>query len=628
MQRALMNTTYLQTKVGEIHALHNKTVEDYGELVISLNKECDIFCEIIPSYKISGSLQEGGDSAEGGAGVRKKKEVFNVERLEYELLKQYEHFLQLLRKLYRKKHPEQQALGSRMVAKLVTGSSAPEFNHNDILLGLAVEFANCKSTRVAQPCMSALSELLDGQMIGDATDHVVSKILDIVRNQHYAMNPKILNAFLHIRVAMVDMHRRDLTEERAKNKRLKKEDKELARQMQKSKARRDRSELAAKQTRILHKLFIVYLRVLKASQSCSRAHQTKILAPALEGLVKFAPLVNLELHQQLMVALRDVLDDENASVTTKLHALVAVSSLAQKDAMLEASQWRVDLSHFHEVLFRCIPEALEAPSNDDERKPVTEEEGDVDDAASQGSTSSAGSLSSQAFSIAASMAQANFVKANAAREWTYRVGLVLRTVDLLVLSQKHLPLTRVTAFVRRLMQCTASCPPHIAMSILSLCHRLGLRYPNATSVMVGGSDNVIGGRGTYNPDAEETSGSHAECSFSWEINIHRRSYHPTLRSISETFVAHYHRLAKFVPGQPPVISKALDALGPYEVLDNYNPALGDIKPEAPLPGALRKGRNANNKRDREDGEDEKEKPAVTEKKPAGGNDKKKDFRKK
>lgn len=601
MQRALMNTSYLQSKVGELHALHAKTVEDYGELVVSLNKECDIFCEIIPSYKISASLQEGGD-AEGGTGVRKKKEVFNVERLEHEMLKQYEHFLQLLRKLYKKKHPEQQALGSRMVAKLVTGSSASEFNHCDILLGLAVEFANCKSTRVAQPCMSALAELLDGQMIGDATDAIVSRILDIVRNQQYAMNPKILNALLHIRVAMVDMHRRDLTEEKAKNKRLKKEDKELARQMQKSKARRDRSELAAKQTRILHKLFVVYLRVLKASQTCSRAHQTKILAPALEGLVKFAPLVNMELHQQLMAALRDVLDDENASVTTKLHALVAVSALAQKDAMLESSQWRVDLSHFHEILFRCIPEALRAPSNDDDecKKPAAEEEGEVDDTASQGSTSSAGSLSSTAFSIAASMAQANFVKANAAREWTYRVGLVLRTVDLLVLSQKHLPLVRVSAFVRRLMQCTASCPPHITMSIMSLCHRLGLRYPSTTCIMVGGSDNVIGGRGTYNPDAEDTSGSHAECSFSWEVNIHRRSYHPTLRSISETFAAHYHRLSKYVPGQPPVISKALDALGPYEVLENYNPSMGDIKPDPPLPGALKKGRKA--KREREEAE--------------------------
>eukprot|EP00331_Platyophrya_macrostoma_P013335 CAMPEP_0176430786 /NCGR_PEP_ID=MMETSP0127-20121128/14446_1 /TAXON_ID=938130 /ORGANISM="Platyophrya macrostoma, Strain WH" /LENGTH=609 /DNA_ID=CAMNT_0017812713 /DNA_START=91 /DNA_END=1920 /DNA_ORIENTATION=- len=592
MQRSLMNTTYLQSKIGELHALHNRTIEDYGELVVNLNKECDILCEIIPSYKISSEL-------EGQDGVRKKKEVYNVERLENEMLKQYEHFLQLLRKLQRKKHPEQQALGSRLCAKLL--GTATEFNHADVLLRLAVDYANCKSTRVAQPCLKALSEHLDGRMIGDSTDAVVSAILDIVRNQEYAINPKILNSLLHVRVAMVDMHRRDLTEEKAKNKRMKKEDKELARQMQKSKARTDRSEIAAKQTRILHKLFVIYLRVIKASQTCARTHQTKILAPALEGLVKFAPLVNLELHQQLMTALRELLDDEHPSVTTKLHALVAVASLAQKDATLEAAEWRSDLSYFHEILFRCIPEALEAPKNEDEKKPAApEEEGDVDDAASVGSTSSAGSLSSVAFSIAASMAQANFVQANASREWGYRVGLVLRTVDLLVLSQKHLPVIRVSAFVRRLLQCTVMCPPHIAMSLMALCHRLALRYPATSAILVGGADNVIGGRGSYNPEAHDTGSAHAECSFFWEASFHRKSFHPTLRNVANSLSTHYHKISKHQHGQPVVVSKQLDALGPYEVLDNYNPSMGDIKPDPPTPSALKQARNRPQKRNREE----------------------------
>lgn len=595
MQRSLMNTTYLQSKVNELHALHNRTIEDYGELVVNLNKECDIFCEIIPSYKISAEL-------EGSDGVRKKKEVYNVERLENEMLKQYEHFLQLLRKLQRKKHPEQQALGSRLCGKLL--GTATDFNHADVLLRLAVDFANCKSTRVAQPCLKALAEHLDGRMIGDSTDAVVSAILDIVRNQEYAINPKILNSLLHVRVAMVDMHRRDLTEEKAKNKRMKKEDKELARQMQKTKARMDRSEIAAKQTRILHKLFVIYLRIIKASQTCARTHQTKILAPALEGLVKFAPLVNLELHQQLMAALKELLDDEHPSVTTKLHALVAVASLAQKDATLEAAEWRSDLSYFHEILFRCIPEALEAPKNEEEKKPAAEEEeGDVDDAASVGSTSTAGSLSSVAFSIAASMAQANFVQANASREWSYRVGLVLRTVDLLVLSQKHLPIVRVSAFVRRLLQCTVMCPPHIAMSLLALCHRLALRYPATSSILVGGADNVIGGRGSFNPEAQETSSAHAECSFFWELSLHRKSFHPTLRNVANTFSAHYYKISKHQHGQPLVVSKHLDALGPYEVLDTYNPSMGDIKPDPPTPVALRQLRNKPQKRSREDESD-------------------------
>ena len=600
MQRALMNTSYLQGRVKEIHALHNAPIADYAELVQALNQECDIFCEIIPNYKISSSME--GDDGQG-AGARMKKEVFNVEKLEHEMLTQYEHFLQLLRRLQRKNHPEQQALGSRMCAKLV-GSSASEFNHADTLLTLAVEFSNAKATRVAQPCLKALSDLLEGQMISDATEHVVSAILNIVRKQQYAMNPKVLNTLLFIRVAMIDMHRRDFAEEKAKNKKMKKEDKEIARQMMKSKARKDRSELAAKQTRLIHKIFVIYLRVIQASKECSKMHQTKILAPALEGLVKFAPLVNVELYHQLMAALKELLGEEGTTVTTKLHSLVAVASLAQKDATNDASEWRVDLSHFHEILFRCIPEALEAPRNEDAKKSITNEDGADEEAAanddvvSVGSTASAGSLSSVAFSIAASMAQGRFVQSNSAKEWTYRVGLVLRTVDLLILSQKHLPVVRVTSFVRRLLQSIPSVPPHIGMSLMALVHRLALRYPQAASIIIGGSDNAIGGRGVYNPEAEQTSAMNAESSFAWELTLLARAYHPTQRSIYDAFAKNFLRQAKHRPGEPPVQSKQLNALGPYEVLEEYNTALGDMKPAPPLPSALKKNRHPV-KRDRE-----------------------------
>ncbi|KEG12748.1 putative condensin subunit 1 [Trypanosoma grayi] len=592
MQRYLMNTSYLQDQLKELHTLHKKTVTDYGELVENLFKECAILCDVIPSYKISATL----DEEDGGQGGRKQKEVYQVQKLEHEVLTQYEHFLQLLRRLQRKSHPEQQALGSRLCAQLV--SHASEFNHADKLLTLAVEFANAKATRVAQPALTALSELLDGQMVSDATESIVSAMLNIVRKQSYAMNPKLLNILLHVRVALVDMHRRDLTEEKAKNKRLKKEDKELARQLQKSKARRDRAEIAVKQGRILHRIFVIYLRVIEASKSCSQQHQTRILAPTLEGLVKFAPLVNVELYHDLLAALKDLVNDEETSVTTKLHALVAVASLAQRDATTTAGDWRVDLSYFHEVLFRCLLQALDIPKCESAKKPeAPDEDGDVDDAASQGSTSSAGSLSSQAFSIANSMAQANFVQSNASKEWTFHVGLVLRAVDLLVLTQKHLPVARVTAIVRRIAQAIPSCPPHIGLALLALNHRLMLRYPAVGGIVIGGSDNVITGHGAYNPEALQTASANADSSFTWEVSLLTKSYHPTLRHVAEVFCRHFHKLSKHTQGEAPVVTKQLDALGPYEVMESYDPSMGELRPPPPLPEVMRRKKGAA-KRDR------------------------------
>eukprot|EP00796_Vickermania_ingenoplastis_P005076 gene5076-3662_t len=578
MQRYLMNSSYLQENLKQLYKLHTKTVSDYGELVKNLNDECTILCDLIPNYKIAKTLE-----TEDGNSQRKQKEVFNIQKLEHEVLTQYEHFLQLLRKLYHKSHPEQQALGSRLCARLV-GSSAPEFNNSDVLLGLAVDFANCRSSRVARPCLDALSTLLDGQMVSEATEYIVSALLNIVRKKSYAINPKLLNILLHVRVAMVDVHRQDITEEKAKNKKLKREEKELARQMQKAKARRDRAELAVKQTRIIHRVFVIYLRVIEASKSCTPEHQTKILAPTLEGLVKFAPLVNLELYHQLMEALKDLVNDESSSVTTKLHALIAVASLAQRDATATVSEWRVDLSYFHEVLFQCLLEALEIPSADPAQKmtrdPTDEEAGDgeEDEVASRGSTSSAGSLSSQAFSIANSMAQGHFVQANASKEWTFHVSLVLRAVDLLFLTQKHIPISRVTAVLRRLLQQVPLCPPHTGMALLALCHRLVLRYPLAGGIIIGGSDNAISGRGAYNPAALQTSSANADSSFVWELSILTRSYHPTLQQVAAAFCRHFFKLSKHRHGEPVVVSKQLNALGPYEVMEAYDPSDGDFKP--------------------------------------------------
>lgn len=577
-----------------LHKLHNNPATEYGGLVQNLNEECAILCDLIPSYKISATLE----AEDGGGGQRKKKEVYRVQQLEHEVLTQYEHFLQLLRKLSRKSHPEQQALGSRLCSTLVASSSAPEFNHSETLLELAVEFANSKSTRVAQPALKALGDLLDGQMVSKSTECVVAALLNIVRKRSYAVNPRLLTILLHVRVAMVDIHRSDVTEEKAKNKRLKKEDKELARQMQKANARRDRAELAAQQTRIIHRIFVIYLRILEASRGCPPVHQSKILAPTLEGLVKFAPLINLELYHQLMQALKDLANQESARVMTKLHALVVVATLAQKDATMSGSDWRVDLSYFLEVLFRCLPEALRLPDAEPSQRMSHEAGGlydqpdddgsgtlggDADETASVGSTASTGSLSSQAFSVANSMAQGNFVKSSASKEWSFNVGLVLRAVDLLILTQKHLPIARVTAILRRLMHTLPSCPPHAALALLALCHRIVVRYPLAGGVIMGGADHVMSGRGAYQPDALQTTSSNADGSFTWELSLLARSYHPTLRQVVQTFAQHFVKLAKQQPGQMSVMTRQLDALGPYEVLAEYDPSSGEIRPAAPLP---------------------------------------------
>ena len=589
MDRRLMNTSYLSGQLQKLHSLHRRTIQDYAELVVALNEECEVLIDLIPNYKISPNQNQAAEEedGEGPKQPRMKKEVAAVDKLEHELLTQYERFLQLLRKLHGKHHPEQQALGSRLCSKLV--KAACEFNHNETLLTLAVDFANAKSSRVAQPCLTALQELLDSELVSDPALFVVNGILSIVRKKHHAINPKVLNLLLFIRVAMLDIHRKDIAEEMEKNKRMKKQDKELARQMMKAKARRDRAELAVKQTKIIEKIFVVYLRVLRGAQTCAnQLHQTKVLAPTLEGLSKFAPLVNVEHFHLLMAALKELVDDEKTSVSTKLHALVAVSCLAQKDATYDSSEWRVDQSHYHNVLFKCLRESLSCPAGD--RRATGQEEEGSSDNKSQGSVGSIGTLSSQAFSIAQSMAQQHFVKSSAGKEWTYQVSVAIRAIDLLILTQRHVPIPRIVALIRRLLQFAPHTPHHISLSLLSLAHRIAVRYPSAASIFIGGSDHQFSGRGTFDPEVDDVNHCNAESSFGWELPLLAHSYHPVLRDVSGAICRHYHKVGKQADGAPAVVSSSLNALHPLQLLEKYDCSQGDVVPHPPQPSSRRRKR--------------------------------------
>lgn len=662
-----MNTTWLQSRINDIYGLHKKTVEDYGELVQSLNQEADIFCEIIPGYKITSNMistangeqqqqQHNGEDDDGGkakTNQKRQKEVYNVEKLESESLKQYAHFLDLIAKLQKKAHPEEQALGCRLCCKILPYAHA--FNYNDRLLRLAVNFANAKATRVAQPALRALQELLNEQMVSETTQFVVDAILEIVRKVSHALNPKLLTLLLSIRVAMIDVHKQDIAEEKAKDKRMKKEDKELARQMRKGKARRDRAELAAKQTRILNKVFVIYLRVLQASRNCPRDHQAKILAPTLEGLVKFAPLVNQELFRDLSAALKELLniqkklpssaaksleynkkygtiqlpshsnfyDSQQGSdlhgsssnrsnngngspsqggvtsectVAVALHALVAAAALANKDETLDQADWKEDLIDYQEKLFQLLPEALAPPpipkpagklSEDDDEQ---QQQQDNDDAKSSASSvvSTTSSLASTAFSIAQSMANhTTYVRGSVVREWTYRCNLVVRAFDALILTQRHLPVPRVAALVRRVANFAPLCPHHIGMSLLALCHRAVIRFPAAGAMFMGGADYEGGSGGittggiggtAFRFDATELSTGNPDGHFTWELSLLRRSFQPAVRELAAAFTQHYNRVSQIKPGMPPPVSKQLDGVYPDEVLEKFDPSTGLIVP--------------------------------------------------
>lgn len=560
-----MNTAYLQGQLASLHQLHRQTIQDYGTLVSSLNSECGIFVDCLPNYKISPTLD---------LSVKKKKEVHNIERIEHEILTQYEKFLQLLKSFKNKKHPEQQALGSRLCARLLPAGH--EFNHAKDLLRLAVSFANSKYTRVAQPCMQAIGTLLENEMISESTDHLVSAIAELVKKQQYALNPRVIALLLHIRVAMVDVNRADIEEERSAEKKMNKQDKELARQLQKANARQSRAELAAKQTRIVSKLFVVYLRLMKAALSCPVRHQIRILAPVFEGLIKFAPLVNAELHQQVVISLKELFDSTaQIHVSVKLHGLIAAAILETKDATLKTADWKIDFSQLHDVLLRCLPQALGTPLHSVNQTKSADVNND-DDKSSVASGSSVGSLASEAFSIAESLAKVNEGKLPHA-EWSQRVSLVMRCIDVLFLSQKTVATHQVSSIVRKIINFLPAMPTNCALGLITLIHRLFQRFPLAAQMVA--FTEGIGFKSSLVPAISSAACGGTDL---WELALLRQSFNPLVSRVAKELSVAHNLLDSSVI--QPRKQSFLDKLQPFELLDVYAPSY-EFRPPPPKPEA-------------------------------------------
>eukprot|EP00760_Papus_ankaliazontas_P035556 PhM_4_TR7892/c0_g1_i1/m.63383/K14834/NOC3; nucleolar complex protein 3 len=570
-----MNVSYIEKQLQKIDDIHLRPITDYASMKSALIDELEIYRDLVPGYKIKA---RGGvnQKTKDGATAMRKKDALIIEGFEQTLLVQYEKYLVLLIRFCEKKHPESQALGSRCLADLC--GFAAHFNFNNALLKCVVETANSKLANVARPCLDALKELFASNEADEPALFVADAIVELVKERHHALNPKILYTFLHMRVRVVDMHRDK--QNHKKMKRMKKEEERLAAQYRKAEGERSRGELAAVQTRLLQKVMTIYLRVLEASKHCSELHQSLLLAPTLEGLSKFAHLMNLELHTLLMSALKDIIEDAHTSITVSLHALVTVAALEEHMVPADGMA-RADLQEFHNALYRLIGDALELPKPAKTTAPVTDGENDDSEIDETASTIASTTGGSTAFSIAKSMAERRYVQNSPPQEWVYRAKLLLMACELLLVKMKRLPPVRIAAFVRKLSMYTTCVPPHIALGVYRMIQSLLSLNPAVTGIVVGGADNMIG-TGEFNLEASSPDHANAMSSFVWELRSLRRSTHPTLRSMITHMTKEYCK-AKKRPELLAQVPGTLDEHDPVQVLLKFDASKGGFNPQPQAP---------------------------------------------
>ena len=101
-----------------------------------------------------------------------------------------------------------------------------------------------------------------------------------------------------------------------KEKKFKKFEDALNKEMQEAEAVESRDKLERVHTDILNFLFVIYFRVLKNEEL-----NPVLLPPVLKGLAKYSHLINVEFFNDLMAALQRILKMENVKLHESLNCI-------------------------------------------------------------------------------------------------------------------------------------------------------------------------------------------------------------------------------------------------------------------------------------------------------------------
>lgn len=459
-----------------------------------------VFKDIIPGYPIRVPTQKE-------RAVKLSKDVKKLRDFEDGLLKSYQKYLKILEvtvqeglKLQTAKVSNgllQKKVASEGLIKVAVQcmcdllTSLPHFNFHTNLVAVLVPRMNdkCLDGQISKQCFDAFVKLFKQDSLGKVSLEAVKFISKFVKRKQFRVQPCVLETFLHLRInplviqalkksnekkSVVELKlekKKHKIEKKLKGKMSKKEKKrkremkKLENELKETEAVESHQKKAKLQTEILKFVFVTYFRVLKTIGHCP------LLSPVLEGLAKFAHLINIEFFNDLMAAIQSLLNNENLTLRETLNcALTAIKILSGQGEALN-----IDPRGFYNMLYSCLLQ--------------------VD----------AGSNSQDAF-------------------------IVLQCLEeMLKKRRKQVPSQRVSGFVKRLCTVSLHSQANGALAFLSYVKSFLQSHTKVHALL----DNESIGIGLFRPDVNDPELSNADSSTAWELALLRTAhYHPLVKMIA------------------------------------------------------------------------------------------------
>ncbi|TKA77284.1 hypothetical protein B0A49_00983 [Cryomyces minteri] len=505
---------------------------------LALATQLAVYKDIIPGYRIR-PLSDTDPT------LKLSKEVRKLRDFEQALVGGYQAYVQELAKYAKGSKigstPEFASLATVAIScacNLLT--SVPHFNfRGDVLKVLVDKLSSKKPDEDFTKCREALETLFRNDEDGNASLDAVAMLTKMMKAKGYRVDESVLNTFLHLRLlsefglkgshTSIDAPSHDATtngkkpkEKREfrskKTRKIMKERKVIEKEFQEADATVSHEERDRMQSETLKLVFVTYFRILKA-------RMPPLMGAVLEGLAKYAHLINQDFFGDLLEALKDLINDaelsenpaddgegegqddeaeevaRNATRESLLCVITAFALLQGQDVAKSASALSLDLNFFITHLYRTLyPVSL---NPDVER-------------------------SARSLHLPDPHAASNAARSKVNIQTT--IVLLLRSLTATLLPPQRpaaVPAPRLAAFTKTLLTASLHLPEKSCTALVGLMNNVTKTHAAKIASLWHTEERK--GDGVFDPLRGDVEGSNPFAATVWEGELLRRHFSPAVR---------------------------------------------------------------------------------------------------
>lgn len=343
-----------------------------------LLSQAAVYKDAMPGYRIRAYKDED-------MGTKVSKEIRKQRQYEHSLVTSYQAYVKTLVSICKKRNQEQlKKTALDCVCSLLL--AIPHFNFRTELLGVLVaELSTKQPSPYFTKSLETIEKFFDEDEDGGPALEAVTLLTAMMKKKMYDIREEVLNSFFHLRLLtqlsvksstnrtdkpedLSKLHGKRVKKEKwehrsKKERKIAKERKAVEKDMKEADAAVDFESREKLQSETLKIVFITYFRILKEQIPW-------LMGAVLEGLAKFAHLINQDFFGDILEALKDIINQANAAGDDEdedtpneerdrmreglLATQTAFTLLSQQDAAKSASALHLDLTFFTSHTYKIL----------------------------------------------------------------------------------------------------------------------------------------------------------------------------------------------------------------------------------------------------------------------------------